>query len=185
MNTFLPTKQHYALPTLVIFLVVLFGGFFYVKPLWDEVNNLSFDKDQKQLQVNTLTKQFQDFQDLQKNLGDTTEVGKETNLNAIPERFEQDKLILDITGIAQRNQVILNGINFGFSPDSSGKIKRATVNVNLTGSEENLITFLKGVEANQRKLVVKSITVQSGKTEGGVARVNFNVNMETYYQNRI
>ena len=181
----LQARHRSALPTLLVFILVLVGGIFYVKPLWDDLDSLNQGLNQKQTQKETFAKQLQDLQDLQQSLNMGSEVSKEMTVNAIPERLDEDKLLTDLNKIAQTNQVVLNSISFGVGGSSLNKIKRATVNVNLTGDDGAVINFLRGVEANQRKLVVKSVTVQVGKNESGLSRVNFNINMETYYQDRI
>ena len=171
--------------TLVVFIVFLLGGVFYVKPLWDDVGSLTLGRDDKMAQKEQLSQEVVDLQTLQQTLNTSSEVTRETTLSAIPQRFEQDKLILDLTSIAQKNDIGLNSVNFSVSTGSTERVKKATVNANLTGDLGSLLGFLKGVESNQRKLVVKTVAVQTGATDTGIPRVNFNVNMETYYQDRI
>lgn len=178
-------QRTYSLLTLLAVVLLLVGSVFYIKPTWDDLTSLTVGRDEKQVQKDTLNKQLQDLQALQQSLQQSSEVSQQTTLNAIPERLEQDKLILDLTSIAQKNDIVLNGVNFGVATNSADKIKKATVNANLTGDMSGLLSFLKGLESNERKLLVKSVTVQSGQTTTGVARVNFNVTMESYYQESI
>lgn len=174
-----------SLPALLIFIVVLLGAVFYVKPLLSDVDSLSLGRDDKMQQKETLNTQLQNLQNIQEQLKQGSEVSAQTALNAIPQRFEQDKLIADITTIAKSNDILLNSVNFSMNAGSSDRVKRATINANLTSNLGGLLDFLKGVEANPRKLTVKTVSVQTGSTETGVPRVNFNVNMETYYLDRL
>jgi len=174
-----------SLLTLLVFIIILLGAIFYVKPLWDDVSSLSMGRDEKQVQKGTLSQQLSDLQSVQQSLGGASEVSRQTTLDAIPQRLEQDKLIKDITGIAQKNDIILNGVTFGVTTNSTERIKRATVSANLTGDMGTLLGFLKGIESNPRKMLVRNVTVQTGQTETGIPRVNFNVNIEAYYQDRI
>lgn len=185
MSTTLSSKKHYALPTLLIFIIILAGGLYFVKPLWQEVDSVKTEIFNLQQQKEELLKQNLDLQDLQKSLESSSEISKQTTLDAIPERFEQNKLLDDLTNLAQKANVTLNGVSFSLAGNSQDKIKKATVSVNVTSSDNALIEFLRAVENNTRKLVVKSITVQTGKTDAGAMRVNFNLNMETYYQSGI
>ncbi len=180
-----PSPRNSQIISLLIFVLVLVGGVFYIKPTWDDMNSLALGRAEKQSQRDDLSSQLTDLQALQASLGGVSEVNKQTTLNAIPEHLEQDKLIVDITAIAKKNDIILNGVNFGVSTANADQVKRATINANLTGDMGTLLSFLKGIESNERKLIVKSVTVQSGQTDTGVARVNFNVNMETFYQDSI
>ncbi len=179
------TRTRFPLLTFVLLLILFLGGLFFVKPLWDDVNSLKIGKAEKLTQKNELAQKVENLQKIQKNLENASEVGKLTASNAIPERFEEDLLIQDITTIAQKNDVALNGINFSLSSGSQDKVKRATINVNLTAVESQLFSFLKGLETNQRKLIVKSLTVQSSKSDTSLARANFSISMETYYQDRL
>ncbi len=180
------SSQRFTVITIVLFIAVLLAGIFYVKPLYDGVSSLQAGRDEKQAQKDDLTRQLSDLQHLQQSLQSSTEVGRQTSLNAIPERFEQDKLILDLTAIAKSNDVVLNAVNFNVPTASLDKVKRATIDVNLTSDDAGLTGFLKGIEGNERKILVKSITVQSGKVStGNTPRVNFSLNMETYFQEKI
>lgn len=171
--------------TLIIFMVVLLAGIFYVKPLWDDVSSLSLGRDDKMHQKDDLAAELQNLQTIQQTMNQSSEVSQQTTLNAIPERFEQDKLITDLTAISKTNDIILNSVNFGINAASTDRVKRANINANLTGDLGGLLNFLKGIEANPRKLTVKTVSIQTGTTDTGLPRVNFNVNMEAYYLERI
>lgn len=174
-----------SLLTLLVFLAVFLGAIFYVKPLWDDVSSLSLGRDDKMQQKDQLSSQLQTLQNVQKSIQQSSEVAQQTTLNAIPERLQQDQLITDLTGISKTNDIILNSVNFSVNAADTDRIKRSTVTANLTGDMSGLLGFLKGIEANQRKLTVKSVSVQTGTTDTGIPRVNFNVNMETFYLDRI
>lgn len=179
-------KKRYPLIALLFFLLTLLGAVFYVKPLWDEVSSLSLGRDDKLNQKTLLTQKLTDLQKLQQGLDVGSEISKQTTLAAIPEKLEQDTLLLELTDIALKNDVALNGINFSISTAQiPGQVSKVGINTNLTGNESDLVAFLKGVEANPRKIVVKSITVQLGESSLGLSQVNFNLSMESYYQGLI
>ena len=183
-----PNQNQHAkkmLPTLMIFILILLGAVFFVKPLWAEVSDLSLGRDEKLAQKDTLTTQLQNLQNIQQQVNQGSEVSFQNTLNAVPQRFEQDKLIADITAIAKSKDILLNSVNFSINASNSERVKRATVNANLTGNLSGLLDFLKGIEANPRKFSVKTVSVQTGSTDAGIPRVNFNVNMETYYLDRL
>ena len=174
-----------SLISLIIFIVVLLAAVFYVKPLWDDVSSLTLGRDDKMAKKTRLEPELQNLQSIQASMGESSEVSQQTTLNAIPQRMEQDKLITDLTAIAKTNDIILNNVNFSLNAASSEQIKRAGVNANLTGDLGGLLGFLKGVEANPRKLSVKTVSVQTGSTDTGIPRVNFNVTMDAYYLERL
>lgn len=174
-----------ALP-LILFLVVLLGAVFYVKPTWDESSSLALGRDDKLQQKQQLQQKLTDLQKIQQELNESSEVSKQTSLSSIPEKLEEDNLILDLSGIALKNDIILNSVNFSIPVNApKGKIAKSVVNANLQGTEGALVGFLRDIEANSRKLNVKSITIQVGSRDVDNPLSNFNVNMETYYQGEI
>jgi Tfp pilus assembly protein PilO len=174
-----------ALP-LIFFLVALLGAVFYVKPIWDESSSLTLGRDDKLQQKQQLQQQLTDLQKIQQELNAASEVSKQTSLSAIPQKLEEDNLILSLADVAQKNDIVLSSVNFSVPTNApKGKIAKAVVNANLQGTEGALIGFLRGVEANARKLNVKSITIQIGSRDAANPLSNFNINMETYYQGEI
>jgi Tfp pilus assembly protein PilO len=173
-----------SLLSLLLLVLILVVGVAYLKPLWDEVSQLNLGLEEKASKKASLDTELQNLRNLQASLATTTEVGKSKVLAAIPERLEQDKLITQITAIAKKTDVVLNSISFSIPTGTNQKVKKAVVSANLAGGYGDLVSFLRGVEGNERKLVVKSVTVQFGQTQG-IARANFNVSMEAYYQDRI
>lgn len=185
INPHSSTAFRYSFITFLVVLVVFLGGLFYVKPLLDEVGKFAQASDQMQGQKNALTKQLEELQKIQKTFDQSTEVSKQISLNAVPERFDEDRLIVELTQMAQKNDVILNSISFGVAVASTEKIKRADINTNITGSLSNFSSFLKSLEGAERKIIVKSVTAQTSQTDAGAARANFNISAETYYRDRL
>ncbi len=187
INPHSSTTFRYSLITFLIVLVVFLGGIFYVKPLWDEVGKFAQTHEQIQGEKNALAKQFEELTKIQKTFNQSTEVSKQIGSNAIPERFDEDQLIMKWTEMAQKNDIVLNSISFGVAGAGSQteKIKRADINANITGSLGNFSGFLKSLEGSERKMLVKSITVQTGQADTGTPRANFNISAETYYRDRL
>lgn len=179
------STKHFSLFTLLLLAIAFFAAVFYVKPLWDEVSTLSQARDQKASERDQLGNQVQQLQQIQQESGNVSEVTQISSLNAIPERFEQDLLVSALSSMAQGNDLVLNNVNFGVTPNSAEKIKKASLNINVTSTFDGLISFLRALEASQRKMIVRSVTVQAGQTDSGIDQVNFNVNVETYYQDTI
>jgi len=168
---------------LLIMLVVLIGGMLFVKPLWDEVGSIEKGNAEKVTEKENLDKKLVELKSLEEELNAASEVTRQTTLAAVPEKLNEDKLIEDISGIAIKNDMTLNGVSFSIPSTSlQGEVAKVGINANLTGDDNKLIGFLKDVEGNSRKLVVKNITIQLGENEQGDARVSFNLNMEAYFQ---
>lgn len=173
----------FPLIALLLFLIAFAGAFFYVRPTWDEVTALENLRGEKTDDRNALNQQLVELQTLQQELQQVSEVTRETTLSAIPEKLEQDNLIKDLSRIASENDMLLNSVNFGIPTSSiGGEVATVTINANITGNQSSLISFLRDIEANSRKIIVNTVTVQIGETDVGVSRVNFSLNMEAYYQ---
>lgn len=153
-----------------------------MKPLSDEVGKFAHDHGQTQSQKNALTKQLEELAKIQKAFQQSTEVSRQLGSSTVPERFDEDKLIIEWNEMAKKNDIILNSISFGVSGSVAEKIKRADINANITGSIGNFSGFLKSVEGSERKMTVKSLTVQTSQAEAASVRANFNISAETYYR---
>lgn len=170
---------------LILFIVAFLGAWFYVKPQWEEVSSMGIANNELREERRSTSEKLTELQTLQQELNAASEVSKETTLAAIPETFQQDELIRELTDLAIKSDMILNSINFSI-PESANavEITRAQVNLNVTGSQSNLISYLRSLENSSRKMLVKNITVQLGEQSLG-SRVNFNLSAEVYYQGKI
>jgi Tfp pilus assembly protein PilO len=167
--------------SLILLVALVAVGIFWFKPNWDETGALRVTERAREADKKTAESELTTLQTAQANLQGAGEIEQQTVLTAIPERFEQDKLINLIAEIAQKNDVNIGSISFSIPLNSKEQLKKASINISMTGNQEDLIRLLKGLENSSRKLVVRTITVQFGETEG-VARVNFSISLETYFQ---
>lgn len=179
-------KNNSSLVSLLLLLVLIVIGVFWFKPNFDQVGTLNTEKATKEEQKKALDAQLATLTQASATLDQTGEISKEAVLAAIPEHYEQDKLITTINDMARKNSINIGSISFSVPSggNSDGGIQKSTISVSLTGSEQNLINFLKAVEMNPRKMVVKNITVQLGQADGQ-ASTNFSLSMETYFQSGI
>lgn len=143
---------------------------------------MALARDDKAQQKSQLIEKIDYFKRLQQKVAESSEVSQETSLSAIPEKLDQDALLVTLQNIASANDIILNGVNFSISSTAvPGKMTKATINLNLTGDQDRLVNFLRGIETNNRKMLVKTIAVQFGRTAEGIKRANFNVSIDVYY----
>lgn len=175
-----------SLMSLLLLLVLLVVGLFWFKPNFDDVSALRANEQAKEEGKKAAEATLQSLKDAQANLEQAGEINRETVLVAIPEKYEQDKLINIINNVATENRVNIGSISFTvpFSGNSQEGVRKSTISVSLTGDENDLLKFLRGIENNSRKMIVKGITVQYGQT-AGLERINFSISMETYFQSGI
>lgn len=177
-------KNNSSVISLLLLLTLVGVGMFWFKPNLDEVSALRLTEQARQSDLDQSNKTLDTLTQTQANLAAGTEVEQQTVLSAIPENFQQDKLITEINAIAQKTDVNIGSISFSAPINSTETVKKASINISLTGDQEALMRLLRGLENDARKMVVKSITVQYGQTEG-LSRINFNVSLETYFQKGI
>jgi len=170
--------------SLVLVLIIAGVVALLFRPIWEEVSQLQMGFNDKQSQKVALESQLQTLRGAQADLEAKTEVNKIKTLDAIPQRFEQDALITKLNQIASQNTVVVNSVSFNVPVGSTEVIKKAQINVNVTSDESKLISFLKDIEESDRKMTVKTITVQFGQTDGK-KRANYTLSLETFYQDRI
>ena len=171
---------------LLVFLIALAGAFLFVQPMWADASSLAAERDNLLEEKDALSEKLAELKQIQQKLEAVSEVSRRTSLAAIPEKVEQDKLILDLAEIADKNDMVLNGVNFSIPTSAiAGEVTRVGITANVTGNEQSLVGFLKDIETNSRKLKVNTITIQIGESDIGISRVNFNLNMEAYYQGLI
>jgi len=178
------SKKSSSIVSLILLVVLVGVGIFWFKPNLDEDNALKVTERARQDAKTQAESDLATLQQAQANLQNAGEIEQQTILTAIPEKLEQDKLITSISDIAQKNDVNIGSISFSIASGSKENIKKADINISMTGNEADLIRLLKGLESSPRKLVVQSITVQLGSTEG-IERVNFSISLEAYYQTGI
>ncbi len=168
---------------LLLFLGAFIGGMVYLKPIWDEYTLVQADVTTLQTQKTQLTSQIDSLKDLQEKLSSGSELTQKISLAAIPEKFDQDALIEDLADAARSSNVTLNGVSFSVPTgvDSRQPVLKATMNANLTGTESSLLKFLRAVESNPRKILVKSIAIQVANEDRSDQVTNFNLGLETYF----
>lgn len=177
------TKSLSSIISILLILISFALGVFYLKPTWDSSNQLSLSLNEKNDYRSQLNSKLVSLQELQQELQLSSEVSQVMTLSSIPEKLLQDQLIIDLSKIAKDNDMNMNGISFDIPTSSvAGNVSKVNLSTSITGNYSSLISYLRDIEGNSRKFTVKNISVQVGETDTGISRVNFNINMEAYFQ---
>lgn len=109
-----------------------------------------------------------------------SEVEKNELSRAIPPTIGQDQIINDLYKAAKAADVSFNALNFNLEPNAA----LPTVNITggFQGASGNILRFLKMVESNPRKLLVKDAGVSKSESIGGLELVNLNVTLQAFYR---
>jgi len=151
---------------------------FFVNPMQSEVDDMKLQLDEKEAELADLTSQVAALEAMREELG-SSGVSEEKLLLQVPEGVDQDQLIADMADLASEAGVDLHGMSFSaIEGDQTGAV---AISASFDGNYQDLIGFLESIEKNGRKLRVRSINVQLFE-ESSVARANFSLLIEAYYQ---
>lgn len=161
---------------LILIIVSIVGIFFFLIPKktdFEESNDLLA---QSQTELNRLKTQLIDLQEVEKSF-EGSEVTRKDILNLIPADINQDGIINALSEIAANNQTSINSVSFSTGAGRDLDVQVVTINLNVTGTHDNLIRFLEGIENSSRKFRVKTISLQilASKLE------NMSITLEAFY----
>lgn len=177
MNRF---RTQYLIAFLLIVLVVV-GAVYGIQPLKSRDEALKTQKTDLSLRNEQLKAEVVTLEAAKKELEGLTEVRKAELFGAIPLKLAQDQLLTDLNRLGKDHNMSLQNVSFGLGEAVSG-LKKVTMNANFIGIYADLVEFLKALEENPRKMVVRSISVQVSKGEKSPASVNFSLQVEAFYQ---
>jgi hypothetical protein len=112
---------------------------------------------------------------------DISEVEKKELDQAIPEAMEQDIIMSDLNRIAKTADVSFNALTF--SLDQKGALPTINISAGFHGVAANIIRFVKMLEVNPRKLLVKDAGITRSESTGGLELMNLNITMQAFYRN--
>ena len=170
-----------SLVSIILILIVVFGGIFLLKPFRSDVASLNETVQAKEAELNEVETEYNDLEALSEE-AEITEKGIQDFLNKIPADLEQDILIKNIYEIAEDNDIILNAISFGVSENPLTQVNSVSMSASFIGDYNDLVKFLEGLEENSREIHVKTINVQVLDEKDNIQRINFNLTLESFYQ---
>lgn len=109
-----------------------------------------------------------------------SEVEQKELTQAIPKTLEQGALILDLNRMANAADVSFNALTFSLQQGAS--VPTVNISAGFQGQAANIVRFLKMIEVNPRKLVVKNAGVSRSENSGGLEFVNLNLTLQAFYQ---
>lgn len=99
---------------------------------------------------------------------------------AIPVSISQDTLITDINNVTKNTNISFNSLSFGLQED--GDLPSITISAGFQGTQADIVRFLKLLESNQRKFVVKNAGISRSKSAGGLDLMNLNLTLQSFYR---
>ncbi|GEM_PF-5373417 len=135
--------------------------------------------------VAALGQEVANLSGISKEMADTTtadlsEVEKKELDQAIPETLQQDIILSDLNRIAKTADVSFNALTF--SLDTNDALPTVNIAAGFQGTPANMIRFIKMVEQNPRKLLVKDAGVSRSESAGGLELMSLNLNLQSFYR---
>lgn len=106
---------------------------------------------------------------------DAREIGQK-----IPQKLEQDFIITELNRIAKATNVTFNALSFSLL--QSGTLPAVTISAGFQGASGDTVRFLKMLETDTRKFVVRDAGISRAQTESGVSLVNLNITAQAFYR---
>ena len=161
----------------VVLLIVLIGGvYLFVLPSKDAYDKNAQALAQKQTQLETYKSDLSKVQSLETSFTGS-EVTQKDILNLIPQGMRQDLIIDLLAKTADETQISLNSLSFGVSQGSQLEAGVVTVTMNVSGTHNDLLKFIGGLEVSSRKFLLKTISVQTLENR----LENMSITMDAYY----
>lgn len=159
----------------LIALVILF--FFHTKPERQKLENVRNEYFEIAGKIKSSTNQKEGLKEKRT----LSEVEQKELTQAIPETLDQDRIIADLNRIAKSTDVSLNALTFTIQ--KSAGIGTISISTGLHGAIANIIKFLKIIEVNPRKLLVKDVAISRSETAAFMNSVNVNLTLYAFYRN--
>ncbi|MEK7524043.1 MAG: hypothetical protein AAB588_03340 [Patescibacteria group bacterium] len=158
----------------VIAAVLLF--LFHTRPAQKELNGLK-------MQAQVLSQELAGLQEKRSQLtaqGTLTEVEQKELDRKIPLALEQDQIVLDIEKMSKSADVSFNALTFNL--DQNTLLPTVTISASFQGTSTNIMRFLKALEVNPRKFVIRDAGVTRTESVEGLDIVNLNVTFQSFFR---
>lgn len=169
-------KRRNHIVSLVLLLVLVVVYVFIFSPIKTKNENLSANVESLTQEVAQKTEVMPDVDEPGLDVG---EIEQERLALSIPDRFDQDALIEQLSKLASQNNVKLEALSFNRSTTENAFIDRVQMGMSVSGGLFNALEFLHDLEAQERFYNIETFTLTIGEEEP--RQVNFSLNMEVYH----
>lgn len=156
---------------------------FYAKGLAAQHSVAKADLDAKLQELQLLQSKEDAVKNAQTELDLTSSVEQFTSIAAVPTNIDQDEVLKTVVETAKTYDIVLKSVSFSRSESSEEGVGVLKINSSFEGSYGDLLSFLGGLEGNERLFKVNSISVQINRSSlSDLERANFSLNIDTFYQ---
>lgn len=174
-------KWHLAIAAVLV-MGMLVGVPLAVFPLQGKLDDAKSSREEIVAKKTVVEQQLQILKEAEKSLSGVSEVKQSEYLDAIPDGVQQDTLIKNLNDLAVKYGVVMSGVQFGLS-DTQELPKRVSMSASFQSGYSDLLEFMRALEANRRRIHVKTVSVQI-IPQADTSAVNFSLEMEAFYQGK-
>jgi len=160
----------------VLLIISVVGVLMFLLPQKDKLEEVKVDLSSKQTQLQKTKAEIVRLENL-KDSFEGSEVTMNDVLNLIPAEIEESEVIKTFGKLTTENDISINSISFGQAEESELEVNKLNITTNLSGGHQSLIKFMEALEAESRKFVVKTISVQTLQN----TLENMTLTIEAYY----
>lgn len=162
---------------IVVIIVCVLALGFYTQPKMQNVQTLESKFEGVLEEKSALSEQIEKVQEIKKE----KKSANEDYSKRIPQENEQEKLIFDIRRLTMENGFAFNDVSFvkGYNPII--EMPEIKASFSTQGNKNNLLAFLKSIEANERFMGMESMSITT-REEGQNDIVSFQVSLYAFYE---
>lgn len=164
------------LVSIVLLFLIIVGSVIFVLPMKDKIEVLKVSEETLKAEVATLEANYEDLKTLSEDVA-SSETTRAMLKAAVPVGYDQDKLLLELSDIADGLGFDLNAVSFSDTV-SENYGNTITVSANFTGTYDDLVAFLQNLEGADRLMRVTAMNIQRTSSSA----ISFSLNIEAYYQ---
>lgn len=174
---------------IIIFIgITAFAAWQYFLPSFNEALDLRQALQTWQAKLNDTQSLSKKLEELNKKYENIAEPAGRV-AQAVPQKEDIPGLLVQLEALSSQNGLILDSVTFSSPGDKKDKktqisneeVKILTADLNLSGSQNSLMNFLKAMEANLRIMDVAAISFGAPET-GAASGQNFGVSLNVYYR---
>lgn len=115
---------------------------------------------------------------------DLSEVDKKELSSLVPEKLNQDAIITNLNAMAKATDISFNALTFSLQKNENGP-QAVSIAAGFQGTGDNMTRFLKLIETNSRKFIVKNVSLSksdANEENSSLNVVNLNLSLQAFYR---
>lgn len=181
----LSRKDRKILIGLIILGIVCIYYMLFLRPVFNKISDAKFQKktakskmEQINIARNSLPGHRKEYYNLKSEI--------DNSIRLLPQNEREPEIALQVKSLSDKNGIALTSLDFEKSAEEKNtekddKIMSVPVVINLTGSYEDAVKFIKGLEDGERIAVINAVKFNLDKKDSKSGQVNTEVDASFYF----